>query len=1174
MGEKRRIDVMLSSTFRDLVEHRKAVIDAMTGELLTPRAQEFDSALADSDLIKSSLDKVDTADAYVGLIGSRYGQRPICPDRNPLGLSLSELEYRRAVARGLPRCMFIMSAEHGLTKADLDASMKEGAESHEMLQAYIKAAKAERITAEFSSPDDLKAKATKSAVDLVKLFAAMAETEGATPPRQPGPDDIAPTAPPAFHYVRKPYVQRQSFAGRATELGLIDAWATGPDALLLFQAIGGMGKSALTWHWMKNHAANVRTDWAGQLWYSFYESGADLNDFLVHALAYIRHQPPSSFRGRRTLDLGGELLRELDQRPWLLVLDGLERVLVAYNRAGKEHMTDEEAEVARDGMGLERESRSCFRPEDDDVLAMLAQAARGKLLASSRLTPTALVNAAQRPIPGVRHVALEGLAPVDAEQMLRAGGVRGDGWKMRHFLADRFDCHPLSVGVVAGLVMKFLNARGDFDRWLESPKGGADLALVDKQLRGRQNHILSRAFDDLDDDEKALLGAIALANIELTPEVLRILNPKRPIEPEKIAPPQMWTERELYMNTNDADINLAYSTWRNAASADEKTAAQKKLDYYREQNLAERKKQYQSHIAWQKQAQLADEWLEQTLPDLEARGLLQYDTAAGSLDMHPAIRHTVLLGLNPEARSRTGSHVSDALSSRPVKPFEDARTCEDLALIITRVQALNAAGKLQAGWELYYAGLDDALFRLHLAHEQLELLQPYFPKGWDQDSLALPNDQHQPALFSAAVAQAQAGNSELAANLFLSTIKLEVAEEKMRVASSLGNLAECLSALGQRARAERSRSLAIRLAEAGENLGTALFHRANMVDQYVGAGRLAEAATASLPLRQAITNGHLSPAQEANLLHINLGLSFRSGQLAEPTYQQILSRVRTLGWRPEEISSLNTISLWCQETGNHSCALETYDNLIALANHARSPGLSRFEVRRAISLVVLGRKDEARRIAAKVDTGKEPPHIPLALLYLELGDHEKARQHALAGYKKAWGEGPPYHHHWDLEDCRKVLAAVGEPEPQLPPFDPSKVEPFDFEPAVERLIEKKLAEKAEREARKAKREAERAAAMAAEEAAASSSAAIASEEALATADPATPADALAQDSPPAVQQWLVAPADLEGAAFVETYRDKHVFLLADGRHYIDGTLAVPTLDHARATIDELAKPKH
>ena len=68
MGAKRRIDVMLSSTFLDLVEHREAVIAAMNGLQLTPLAQEFDAA-TDSDLIKESLDRVDRADVYAYLSG-------------------------------------------------------------------------------------------------------------------------------------------------------------------------------------------------------------------------------------------------------------------------------------------------------------------------------------------------------------------------------------------------------------------------------------------------------------------------------------------------------------------------------------------------------------------------------------------------------------------------------------------------------------------------------------------------------------------------------------------------------------------------------------------------------------------------------------------------------------------------------------------------------------------------------------------------------------------------------------------------------------------------------------------------------------------------------------------------------------------------------------------------
>jgi hypothetical protein len=187
MGGKRRIDVVLSSTFRDLVRHREAVIAAMTGLQLTPLAQEFDAALP-SDLIKASLDKVDKADAYVCLIGSRYGQRPVCPVRNPEELSLTELEFRRAVKRGLPRCTFIMGADHALTRGDLDRSMAEGIESHNKRDAFIKVAKKERITTEFTSRDDLKAKATTSFVALQKCF-KLKDDEGVPP----NPDDNLPT---------------------------------------------------------------------------------------------------------------------------------------------------------------------------------------------------------------------------------------------------------------------------------------------------------------------------------------------------------------------------------------------------------------------------------------------------------------------------------------------------------------------------------------------------------------------------------------------------------------------------------------------------------------------------------------------------------------------------------------------------------------------------------------------------------------------------------------------------------------------------------------------------------------------------------------------------------------------------------------------------------------------
>ena len=52
------------------------------------------------------------------------------------------------------------------------------------------------------------------------------------------------------------------------------------------------------------------------------------------------------------------------------------------------------------------------------------------------------------------------------------------------------------------------------------------------------------------------------------------------------------------------------------------------------------------------------------------------------------------------------------------------------------------------------------------------------------------------------------------------------------------------------------------------------------------------------------------------------------------------------------------------------------------------------------------------------------------------------------GRRSAWC------HHWDLQRCRAVLQALGEKQPQLPPFDPTKVKPIDYEPNIRRLLPK------------------------------------------------------------------------------------------------------------------------
>ena len=65
------------------------------------------------------------------------------------------------------------------------------------------------------------------------------------------PDPIP--APPAF-YAEPPYIGSHKFVGRQAQLDVLSDWAVpaDPHPVLLFDAIGGSGKSMLTWEWTTN----------------------------------------------------------------------------------------------------------------------------------------------------------------------------------------------------------------------------------------------------------------------------------------------------------------------------------------------------------------------------------------------------------------------------------------------------------------------------------------------------------------------------------------------------------------------------------------------------------------------------------------------------------------------------------------------------------------------------------------------------------------------------------------------------------------------------------------------------------------------------------------------------------------------------------------------------------
>jgi hypothetical protein len=110
-------NVIVSSTARDLPDHRKEVMDACLRQGMFPHMMEHLPA-NDAEAISASLKLVDDADIYVGIYAFRYGYVP--KKNNSRKISITEMEYDYAVNRKIPRLIFIMDKTHLIMIDDVE----------------------------------------------------------------------------------------------------------------------------------------------------------------------------------------------------------------------------------------------------------------------------------------------------------------------------------------------------------------------------------------------------------------------------------------------------------------------------------------------------------------------------------------------------------------------------------------------------------------------------------------------------------------------------------------------------------------------------------------------------------------------------------------------------------------------------------------------------------------------------------------------------------------------------------------------------------------------------------------------------------------------------------------------------------------------------------------------
>ncbi len=965
---------MISSTTKDMLEHRRQALDACMRQDFFPVMMEHLPPSPD-DAVRRSLSLVDEADVYVLVLGLRYGEIPRGYEK-----SYTHLELDRAIKRGVPVLVLLTSPQHLFIEADIDVGV--AGERVRRLREEVR----RHGVSYFSSSEDLRS----------QLIDGLSDIRQRLPSRSVLPQHTNCPAPPPAPFVVGPYtlLQTTEVVGRQQELDVLTDWVSDPGTdvhrarVLVLLAIGGMGKSAVAWKWLHDIAPQELPTLAGRVWWSFYETDARFDNFVLRTLGYITGRSVEELRTLRAPEREEELLDILDREPYLVVLDGVERLLLAYSRSDASRLADDDldeqtAHNVAWSMGLPPSATKSFTgqsrlritvdPRTGVFLRRLAGLRASRVLITSRLFPIDLQTVTAEPVPGAHAYFLGGLADTDAVTLWRALGNTGSRAELIELFAT-FDNYPLLIRALAGEVARFRQAPRDFAAWRRTNPGFDPFSLP---LVQRKAHVLEYALGGLTEQELRVLHTVAAFR---SPTV--------------------------------------FPTLAALLIGDELPCATQ-----------------------------AD--LDRVLTDLEDRGLLGWDRVSNRYDLHPVVRGVAWSSLDPDARHGIDLRMAEHLGEAPEVDDTAVTSIDDLSNTIELYHTLVRLGRLYAAAELLVNRILRPLGRLggyrYLAElvriliEDPDWLQKIISPGSPYDAEVVccmmgigyqfAGDPVR-ALDSYDLLPPEQWDGKLVVlKLFLQSMALRQrgclaeAERCARAALAHPDLLEdeivCLSmvALG-------SVLLHRGLSEEGTawlgdhrteikhgpldyfspyELGWAVVRRGDVLAAQTFADRLDSLASARK------RDAHLRVC--AALLHGAVTGQLRDEDRAGEVFRGALVDARQAGLGELEIVALTQLAEWHLRGHRLPEARDHARDAVELAERAE------LRLRWADALNVLSRVERAT------------------------GDTEAAAQAAREAYLQAWCDGPPFSYAAGLDEARANLNAVGAPEPDgLDGFEPG--EPF------------------------------------------------------------------------------------------------------------------------------------
>ena len=320
-------------------------------------------------------------------------------------------------------------------------------------------------------------------------------------------EGVAVLPVPPMPYFAHPYPLQENFTGRLSERKELTEWFTkGSCPMFAYVAIGGMGKSALTWYWLQEDIIKRGLAPEGIIWWSFYDREARFETFLEKAIKYVSkgEKDPKDIPSIR--DKMETLYTFLCNNRFLLILDGLERVLRAYAGLGSPYQGDE---IKKD----EKDFLACIDPNVGTFLQWLASGnVKTKTLLTSRLCPKELDD-----INGCLHKHLKEMNKEDAVEFFHRQGVKGNRAEIEN-ACEPFGYHPLSLRLLAGMVAEDPQYPKDIKTWMEyNPL--PELTGI----KGKHN-ILELAYNALEQKKQEFISKLSAFRSPMDYEAITIFN--------------------------------------------------------------------------------------------------------------------------------------------------------------------------------------------------------------------------------------------------------------------------------------------------------------------------------------------------------------------------------------------------------------------------------------------------------------------------------------------------------------------------------------------------------------------------------------------------------------------------------------------------------------------------